>query len=199
MPSFVPCGSGQVNPPPLHELKHAAACRSRANFPWGPLVSLKETHVTDKARWLQTKRPGTPRPRTHLLIPAPTHAYTREYFRTQLLPLACAWVRAWVCASCASRRSCLQNFMRAAVPKYTLDGLYASGQRITQDLHTDLQQQVCPFGYTVVQTLITQIAPDASAASAITDVGVARYERFAAVHSAESNKTKTVIAAQVRM
>ena len=68
------CSSGKIRLPPTYSLKHASACRSTANFSWGPLVPAPD------------RNPAPPATTTATLYPPPPHSLSvRPQLRRPLL------------------------------------------------------------------------------------------------------------------
>jgi len=93
-------------------------------------------------------------------------------------------------------KSYVFNNVRAQIPHYELDQLFIAKDEIAQQLKEDLEHEVNQFGYTIVQTLITDIEPDPTVKKAMNDINAAQRLRVAAGDKAEAEKITIVKAAE---
>jgi regulator of protease activity HflC (stomatin/prohibitin superfamily) len=88
------------------------------------------------------------------------------------------------------------NNVRAQIPKHDLDALFIAKDHIAKTLKDELEAEMNEFGYTIVQTLITDIVPDAMVKRAMNDINAAQRLRAAATDKAEAEKISVVKAAE---
>lgn len=88
------------------------------------------------------------------------------------------------------------NNVRAQIPKHELDQLFLAKDEIAKTLKTELEHEMNHFGYTIVQTLITDIEPDATVKKAMNEINAAQRLRVAATDKAEAEKMSVVKAAE---
>jgi regulator of protease activity HflC (stomatin/prohibitin superfamily) len=88
------------------------------------------------------------------------------------------------------------NNVRAQIPKYDLDALFTAKENISKTLKDELEAEMNEFGYTIVQTLITDIEPDGTVKRAMNDINAAQRLRAAATDKAEAEKISVVKAAE---
>jgi len=96
----------------------------------------------------------------------------------------------------AQMKSYVFNNVRAQIPKYSLDELFLAKNQIASTLKTDLEHEMNAFGYTIVQTLVTDIIPDNTVKRAMNEINAASRMRVAANDKAEADKIQTVKAAE---
>ena len=78
--------------------------------------------------------------------------------------------------------------VRAYVPKLTLDDLFSKKDEIANNVAENIGEQMQSFGYVIVKTLITDIAPDEKVKIAMNEINAAQRERRAALERAEAEK-----------
>eukprot|EP01010_Urceolus_cornutus_P000616 NODE_1134_length_1087_cov_209.766859_g867_i0.p1 GENE.NODE_1134_length_1087_cov_209.766859_g867_i0~~NODE_1134_length_1087_cov_209.766859_g867_i0.p1 ORF type:complete len:302 (-),score=99.60 NODE_1134_length_1087_cov_209.766859_g867_i0:181-1029(-) len=88
------------------------------------------------------------------------------------------------------------NNVRAQIPQYALDELFAGKDEIAVQLKHDLEEQMNDFGYTIIQTLITDIDPDDLVKKAMNEINAAQRMRVAAVDKAEAERITVVKSAE---
>eukprot|EP00995_Heteronema_vittatum_P010442 NODE_590_length_1277_cov_333.334691_g425_i0.p1 GENE.NODE_590_length_1277_cov_333.334691_g425_i0~~NODE_590_length_1277_cov_333.334691_g425_i0.p1 ORF type:complete len:295 (-),score=124.73 NODE_590_length_1277_cov_333.334691_g425_i0:391-1254(-) len=93
-------------------------------------------------------------------------------------------------------RSYVFNNVRAQIPNYILDDVFLAKEAIAKSLKGDLECEMNQFGYTIVQTLVTDIQPDSSVKHAMNAINAAARQRVAAVDKAEAEKIQVVKAAE---
>ena len=93
-------------------------------------------------------------------------------------------------------QSYVLNNVRAQIPKYELDQLFVAKDEIAKTLKTELEHEMNQFGYTIVQTLITDIDPDHTVKRAMNEINAAQRLRVAAHDKAEAEKLAVVKAAE---
>lgn len=88
------------------------------------------------------------------------------------------------------------DVVRSTVPKINLDDVFVTKEEIALAIKTELSQSMSAFGYTIIQTLVTDIDPAAKVKSAMNDINAAQRLRVAAVERAEAEKVTVVKAAE---
>eukprot|EP01006_Ploeotia_vitrea_P041306 TRINITY_DN66502_c6_g18_i1.p1 TRINITY_DN66502_c6_g18~~TRINITY_DN66502_c6_g18_i1.p1 ORF type:complete len:285 (+),score=47.79 TRINITY_DN66502_c6_g18_i1:48-902(+) len=88
------------------------------------------------------------------------------------------------------------NNVRAQIPHYELDKLFSAKDEIAKQLKDDLEHEMNQFGFSIVQSLITDIEPDALVKKAMNDINAAQRLRVAANDKAEAEKIGIVKAAE---
>jgi regulator of protease activity HflC (stomatin/prohibitin superfamily) len=96
----------------------------------------------------------------------------------------------------AQLTSYVQNNCRAQAPKFNLDELFVCKDEIAHTLKKDLEHIMNSYGYTVMQTLVVDLKPDASVKRAMNEINAAARNRVAANDKAEADKIQTVKAAE---
>jgi len=92
--------------------------------------------------------------------------------------------------------SFVQDIIRTALAKLNLDDAYESKDQIANTVEAALATQMSGYGYRIVNTLITDIAPDPKVRAAMNDINAAQRTRVAAVELGEADKIKIVKAAE---
>eukprot|EP01012_Entosiphon_sulcatum_P039809 TRINITY_DN5299_c0_g1_i1.p1 TRINITY_DN5299_c0_g1~~TRINITY_DN5299_c0_g1_i1.p1 ORF type:complete len:281 (+),score=95.83 TRINITY_DN5299_c0_g1_i1:419-1261(+) len=88
------------------------------------------------------------------------------------------------------------NNIRAQIPQYELDQLFVAKDSIASALKAELEGEMNQFGYSIVQTLVTDIAPDPTVKKAMNEINAAQRLRVAAMDKAEAEKIAVVKAAE---
>eukprot|EP00906_Rhabdomonas_costata_P032918 RCo046357 len=88
------------------------------------------------------------------------------------------------------------NNLRGQIPRYLLDELFTAKDEIAASLKSDLEHEMNQFGYSIVQTLITDIDPDDVVKRAMNEINAAQRVRVAALDKAEAEKIQVVKAAE---
>eukprot|EP00993_Chasmostoma_nieuportense_P002430 NODE_3225_length_1007_cov_30.409091_g3079_i0.p1 GENE.NODE_3225_length_1007_cov_30.409091_g3079_i0~~NODE_3225_length_1007_cov_30.409091_g3079_i0.p1 ORF type:complete len:296 (+),score=104.03 NODE_3225_length_1007_cov_30.409091_g3079_i0:44-889(+) len=88
------------------------------------------------------------------------------------------------------------NNVRAQIPHYELDQLFSAKDQIAVQLRSDLEQEMNQFGYSIVQTLITDIDPDATVKQAMNEINAAQRLRVAATDKAEAEAIAVIKSAE---
>jgi regulator of protease activity HflC (stomatin/prohibitin superfamily) len=81
---------------------------------------------------------------------------------------------------------------RSTVPKLQLDDAFASKDDIASAVLTSLQHVMKEYGYEILNTLVTDMAPDDKVKASMNEINAARRLKEAASHKAEADKTKKV-------
>eukprot|EP00891_Asterochloris_glomerata_P009809 jgi/Astpho2/9809/Aster-03780 len=97
-------------------------------------------------------------------------------------------------------RSQIQSYVfdvvRATVPKMILDDVFTSKEEIAQDVKEQLEKSMTAFGFSIIQTLVTDIEPDARVRVAMNEINAASRMRQAAMEKAEAEKMTVIKAAE---
>uniref|UniRef100_A0A061SAR5 Hypersensitive-induced response protein n=1 Tax=Tetraselmis sp. GSL018 TaxID=582737 RepID=A0A061SAR5_9CHLO len=88
------------------------------------------------------------------------------------------------------------DVVRSTVPKMNLDDVFTMKEEIAQAIKQELSQSMEAFGYTIIQTLVTDIDPDQKVKNAMNDINSAQRLRVAALERAEAEKVQVVKAAE---
>lgn len=93
-------------------------------------------------------------------------------------------------------RAYVFDVVRSAVPKINLDDVFDQKDEIARAVKTDLAQTMPSYGYHILQTLVTDIEPDARVKSAMNEINAAQRQRVAAADKAEAEKILVVKGAE---
>jgi regulator of protease activity HflC (stomatin/prohibitin superfamily) len=88
------------------------------------------------------------------------------------------------------------NNVRGQIPHYLLDELFLAKEEMAATLKQDLEHEMNQFGYSIVQTLITDIDPADVVKVAMNDINAAQRTRVAATDKAEAEKIQVIKAAE---
>jgi regulator of protease activity HflC (stomatin/prohibitin superfamily) len=88
------------------------------------------------------------------------------------------------------------DVIRSTVPRMELDMAFESKDDIAQAVFTQLQNVMKDYGYSIVNTLVTDLAPDAKVKASMNEINAARRLKEAASHQAEAEKVRQVKAAE---
>ena len=93
-------------------------------------------------------------------------------------------------------RSYIEDGVRSAFPRKTLDQSYEIKDELAKWLKDDLQEKMNAFGYEIVQTLLTDLSPEDSVKHAMNEINTQRRLKEAAVSKAEAEFVLSVKAAE---
>lgn len=93
-------------------------------------------------------------------------------------------------------RSYIEDALRSAVPKLTLDELFEKKDEIALEVQNQVAEEMETYGYIIVKTLITKVEPDAEVKQSMNEINAAQRKRMAAQELAEADKIKIVTAAE---
>jgi len=96
----------------------------------------------------------------------------------------------------AQMRSYVFDGIRASFPKLDLDDSFASKDEIATNVLKDLRNLMSEYGYDIVNTLITDITPDANVQRAMNEINASQRLREAASYKADGEKILLVKAAE---
>lgn len=88
------------------------------------------------------------------------------------------------------------DVVRSTVPKLELDEAFASKDEIASSVLTQLQNVMREYGYSIKNTLVTDLSPDEKVKASMNEINASRRLKEAASHKAEADKTKQVKAAE---
>lgn len=93
-------------------------------------------------------------------------------------------------------RSYVFDVVRATVPKMDLDDVFSSKEEIASDVKSGLVKAMSSFGFTIIQTLVTDIEPAAEVRDSMNKINASKRLREAALQTAEAEKVKVIKAAE---
>ena len=93
-------------------------------------------------------------------------------------------------------KSFIFDVVRAQVPMQILDDVFTTKDDIAQAIKNELSSVMGAFGYEIMQTLVTDIHPDANVKKAMNEINTAQRLRVAATEKAEADKILRVKAAE---
>ena len=96
----------------------------------------------------------------------------------------------------AQIQSYIEDALRNAVPKLTLDELFEKKDEIALEVQKQVAEEMSTYGYIIVKTLITRVEPDAEVKQSMNEINAAQRKRMAAQELAEADKIKIVTAAE---
>lgn len=93
-------------------------------------------------------------------------------------------------------RSYIFDVVRSTVPRIKLDDVFTTKEEIASEVKSMLEKAMTEFGYSIIQTLVTDIAPDQKVKIAMNEINAAQRQRVAAQDRAEAEKIMVVKAAE---
>eukprot|EP00923_Selenidium_pygospionis_P027540 GHVN01049641.1.p1 GENE.GHVN01049641.1~~GHVN01049641.1.p1 ORF type:complete len:305 (+),score=38.78 GHVN01049641.1:178-1092(+) len=84
------------------------------------------------------------------------------------------------------------DVVRSTVPTQTLDTVFESKDEIAMAVKRELTKTMDEYGYTIIKTLITDVAPDHHVKNAMNAINASKRDRMAAQERAEADKLLTV-------
>jgi len=88
------------------------------------------------------------------------------------------------------------DVIRSTLPRMELDTAFESKDDIAQAVFAQLQTVMKDYGYEIVNTLVTDLAPDSKVKASMNEINAARRLKEAASHQAEADKIRQVKAAE---
>ena len=88
------------------------------------------------------------------------------------------------------------DVIRSTIPRMELDEAFESKEEIAHAVLAQLQTVMKDYGYSIVNTLVTDLSPDAKVKSSMNEINAARRLKEAASHQAEADKIRQVKAAE---
>merc|ERR1712070_750892 len=89
-------------------------------------------------------------------------------------------------------RSYIFDVVRSTVPRIKLDDVFTSKEEIAMEVKNMLAKSMEEFGYNIISTLVTDIAPDPKVKNAMNEINAAQRQRVAAKDRAEAEKNMVV-------
>ncbi|MDY6048953.1 MAG: SPFH domain-containing protein [Corynebacterium sp.] len=86
--------------------------------------------------------------------------------------------------------------VRSALSQLNLDEAFEAKEQIAQSVETALIKEMTDYGFTIVNTLVTDINPDPTVRASMNEINAAQRKRDAAVSLAEAEKIRLVTEAQ---
>lgn len=96
----------------------------------------------------------------------------------------------------AQLRSYLEDALRSALPKLSLDDAFARKDDIAQDVQSTIQKEMEAFGYSVQKTLVTSIDPSDEIKKSMDAINAAQRKKAAAKENAEAARITVVTQAE---
>lgn len=93
-------------------------------------------------------------------------------------------------------RSYVFDTVRALVPEMHVDSVFSEKEKIALAVKGRLEATMQEFGYTILQSLVNDIQPDAKVKEAMNHVNATARMREAAKNEAEAKKIRTIAAAE---
>ena len=90
----------------------------------------------------------------------------------------------------------IEDALRSAVPKLTLDEVFERKDEIALDVQKQVAEEMAGYGYKVVKTLLTGVEPDEEVKQSMNEINAAQRKRAAAKELAEADKIKIVTSAE---
>lgn len=84
------------------------------------------------------------------------------------------------------------DVIRSTVPRLELDAAFESKDDIARSVLDSLQNVMKDYGYSIVNTLVTDLAPDSKVKASMNEINAARRLKEAASHQAEADKVRQV-------
>lgn len=89
-------------------------------------------------------------------------------------------------------RAAVDNVVRSTVPTLDLDEAYSNKDTLCKDILQSIEACMDPYGYLIINALITDLAPDRSVLQAMNTINAARRQREAAIEQGEAAKVLQV-------
>lgn len=93
---------------------------------------------------------------------------------------------------CSQIQAYVFDVIRSTVPRMELDQAFESKDDIAQAVLEQLQNVMKDYGYAIVNTLVTDLAPDVKVKASMNEINAARRLKEAASHQAEADKVRQV-------
>lgn len=90
----------------------------------------------------------------------------------------------------------IEDALRSAVPKLTLDEVFERKDEIALDVQRQVAEEMAGYGYKVVKTLLTGVEPDEEVKQSMNEINAAQRKKAAAKELAEADKIKIVTSAE---
>jgi len=93
-------------------------------------------------------------------------------------------------------RSYVFDVVRSTVPRMELDRAFASKTDIATAVQQQLTTAMNDYGYEIMESLVTDLSPDAKVKASMNEINASRRLKEAAHHKAEADKIKQIKAAE---
>ncbi len=93
-------------------------------------------------------------------------------------------------------RAYVEDNIRNALPAITLDDAFVQKDQIARDVQNTLKSSMDNFGFVIINTLITDIDPDAAVKNAMNSINESQRRKEAARELAEADKITVVVKAE---
>jgi len=93
-------------------------------------------------------------------------------------------------------RSYVFDVIRSTVPRMELDEAFASKEDIANSVMEQLTTVMSDYGYEIMESLVTDLSPDARVKASMNEINASRRLKEAAEHKAEADKVKQIKAAE---
>merc|ERR1712232_1216332 len=93
-------------------------------------------------------------------------------------------------------RSYVFDVVRSTVPRMELDEAFASKGDIAKSVLEQLTTVMSEYGYEILESLVTDLSPDARVKASMNEINASRRLKEAAQHKAEADKVKQIKAAE---
>ncbi len=90
----------------------------------------------------------------------------------------------------------IEDALRSAVPKLTLDDVFEKKDEIALEVQKTVAEEMQTYGYIIVKTLITKVEPDAEVKQSMNEINAAQRKQDASQMLANANKIQVVTAAE---
>lgn len=84
------------------------------------------------------------------------------------------------------------DVIRSTVPRMELDAAFASKGDIAEAVLQQLKDVMADYGYSILEALVTDLAPDAKVKASMNEINAARRLKEAASHKAEADKINQI-------
>lgn len=88
----------------------------------------------------------------------------------------------------AQMNSYVDSVLRSTLPTLDLDEAYAAQEKMVGNILESVRGSMLPFGYDVLNVLITDLRPEASVLKAMNDINASKRQREAALQKGEADK-----------
>jgi len=93
-------------------------------------------------------------------------------------------------------QSYVYDVIRSTIPRMELDESFANKSEIASNILNQLRDVMREYGYEILDSLVTDIAPDAKVKASMNEINASRRLKEAASHKAEADKIRQVKGAE---
>lgn len=93
-------------------------------------------------------------------------------------------------------RSYIEDALRSAVPKLTLDEVFEKKDEIALEVQNQVSEEMMSYGFIIVKSLITRVEPDAEVKQSMNEINAAQRKQDASQMIANAEKIKVVTSAE---